>query len=252
VIANRRWRSARYDGLVRHRHVGPVPHEFDTLVHMVLLDLAEADALVAATPGWSTGRWSPVQFRRTDYFDGTSADLASGVLDLVEDRLGRRPGGGVRMLTQLRVLGWLFNPLTVYWCDDERGDPDAVVLEVTNTPWHERHWYVVDERLGPEPFPKQLHVSPFLPMDLDYRLATASLGDEVHLALELWRSGDMVFEADLHLQRHEIDPTGESALVLRHGWSTLKVSAAIRLQAARLWWKRAPVHPHPGRDRVSV
>jgi DUF1365 family protein len=258
-----------YDGVVRHRHLGTVPHEFETAVHMVLLDLAEVDEVLAATPGWSSGRWSPVQFRPTDYFDGASGDLALGVVDLVEERLGRRPGGRVRMLTQLRVLGWLFNPLTVYWCDDEHCEPDAVVLEVTNTPWHERHWYVLDVRppaptgsvamrttercpLSPAPFPKQLHVSPFLPMDLDYRLTTAPPGDEVELRLELRRLDDVVFEADLRLHRLEITPASARAARWRHGWSTLKVSAAIRFQAARLWSKRARVHSHPARARVPV
>ena len=111
---------------------------------MVALDLAELDRVMAATPLWSARRWAPVTFRRRDYLDGTDRPLADALGDLVEARLGRRPAGPMRVLTQLRRWGWLFNPLSIYWCDRPDGRPDAVVLEVTNTPWHERHWYVLD------------------------------------------------------------------------------------------------------------
>ena len=268
--AARRWESALYEGVVRHRHHGPVVHRFETSVSMVVLDLAELDEVMAAIPWWSARRPAPVRFRRRDYLDGSDRPLAEGVVDVVGERLGRRPGGRVRMLTQLRTLGWLFNPLTVYWCDDEHGDPDAIVLEVTNTPWHERHCYVLDLRtpaaasagsgasgrgVTPAPFPKELHVSPFLPMDLEYRLTTTGPGDQLELALEVTspdHPGCTVFDAELLLDRVELTRASARAALVRHGWSTLAVSAAIRWQAVRLWAKRAPVHAHrPGRSEPA-
>jgi uncharacterized protein len=239
-----RWQSALYEGSVRHRRHGAVEHEFSTSVLMVLLDLDEVDDLTAAMPMWSSGGHTPVQFRRTDYFDGTDRPLGAGVAALVEERLGRRPEGRVRMLTQLRTWGWLFNPLTVYWCDDAAGDLDAIVLEVTNTPWHERHWYVVDAR-DPSPFDKELHVSPFLPMGLEYRLRTASPDEQIALQLEVGRGESPMFDADLRLERVELTPTHAISALVRHQWPTLKVSAMIRLQALRLWSKGAPYHRHP-------
>ncbi len=113
----RRWNSALYEGRVRHRRLAPVEHGFETRVSMVLLDLSEIDDVVAAMPLWSSSRPAPVEFRRRDYLDGTDRPLADALGDLVEARLGRRPSGPSMMLTQLRSWGWLFNPITIYWCD---------------------------------------------------------------------------------------------------------------------------------------
>jgi DUF1365 family protein len=238
--------SALYEGVVRHLRVEPVEHRFERPVSMVLLDLSEVDEVVDEVPVWSRGRWAPAQFRRGDYFDGTEGDLADGVRDLVEARLGRRPTGRVRMLTQLRAWGWLFNPLTVYWLDDDQDELDAVVLEVTNTPWHERHWYVVDGS-GSGRFGKQLHVSPFLPMDLDYRLTAPPPGPHVDVRLEVLRAARLVFDADLRLRRVELTPASAALALIRHPLATWRVSLAIRVEALRLWLRRVPVHRHPGR-----
>jgi uncharacterized protein len=244
MTSARAWTSALYEGSVRHRRHGPVEHQFATRVLMVLLDLSEVDEVTKAMPLWSAGGHTPVQFRRTDYFDGSARPLAAAVADLVEERLGHRPAGRIRMLTQLRTWGWLFNPISVYWCDDEAGDADAIVLEVTNTPWHERHWYVLDAS-APSPFDKAFHVSPFLPMDVDYRLRTGPPGEHIALQLDVGHGGSTVFDADLRLQRVELTRAHAVGALARHGGCTLKVSTAIRLQAARLWAKGAPYHRHP-------
>jgi DUF1365 family protein len=243
--SSNRWGSALYEGTVRHRRHGPVEHEFETRVLMALLDLSEIDRLVAAMPLWSSGRGAPVQVRRRDWFDGTERPLAPAIRDLVEDRSGRRPAGRIRMLTQLRTLGWLFNPLTIYFCDDELGRPHSIVLEVTNTPWHERQWYVLDAH-APAPFDKALHVSPFLPMDVDYRFWGDPPGEQIRLGLDVVAGDATVFDADLRLERIQLTPLRALAALACHPGSTLKVSAAIRYQAARLWAKGAPYHRHPG------
>jgi uncharacterized protein len=246
--------TALYEGCVRHRRIGPPDHAFATPATMVMFDLGDLEEVVAATPLWSTGPWAPVQFRRRDYLDGTDRPLAQTLADLVEARTGRRPDGPMRMLTQLRRLGWLFNPLTVYWCD-----PDVVVLEVSNTPWHERHWYVLQPGADPGPgdladgqtFPKRFHVSPFLPMDLTYRLAVDAPPGAPRLDLRLtaWRQGTEVFGAHLDLDRIELTPTHALASLARRPLSTVAVSAGIHRQAAVLAAKRVPFHHHPERAR---
>jgi uncharacterized protein len=256
----RGWTSALYEGQVRHRRLGPVEHGFHSRVSMALLDLSELDEVVSATPLWSSTRRAPVRFRRTDYLDGTDRPLAEALGDLVEARLGRRPSGPYLMLTQLRTWGWLFNPITIYWCSDGGDESpgvggasdrlDAVVLEVTNTPWHDRHWYVLDARstglaAAPTRFGKELHVSPFLPMDLDYRLTIAGPADEISVRLEVLRDDRPVLDADLDLRRVELTPAHAVAALVRSPLSTFRVSATIRLQALRLWTKRVPVHRRP-------
>ena len=125
-----------------------------------------------------------MHFRRRDFFDGRPGPLGDAVRDLVEERLGRRPDGPVYLLAHLRTFGWLFNPLAVYYCWSTDGHAlDALVLEVTNTPWGERHWYVVDARVvtGAHVVSKALHVSPFLPMDVDYQLSWTAPRDTLRL-----------------------------------------------------------------------
>ena len=167
----------------------------------------------------------------------------------------------MRLLTQLRRWGWLFNPISIYSCDGHRRRPRRVVLEVTNTPWHERHWYVLELDADPEPttaaavevqeFAKAHHVSPFLPMDLTYRLRqTASRGGpHLHVRLEAARCDRVVFVADLDLRRVELTPAHAVTSALRHPLATVAVSATIRRQALALWAKRVPFHRHPSTGR---
>src|SRR4029077_6925732 len=157
-----------------------------------------------AVPGWSARHRAPVQFRAEDFFTGDGRPLGDGIRDLVQQRLGRRPDGPVHLLAQLRTWGYVFNPLAVYYCWDRGGHGlDAVVLEVTNTPWRERHWYVFDARTGraSDTTPKTMYVSPFLPMDADYRVSWTTPGDGLALDIGVERDGTTIFAAGLSMRR---------------------------------------------------
>ncbi len=139
--------AALYDGVVRHRRFTPVEHELRQELRYALVDLDDSPAAIDVHRGWSVRRPTPVWLRRTDYLDGTDRPWLEVLAELVGARLGRVPVGPVRLLTQPRVLGWLFNPISIYYLYEPDGRTlDAVVFEVTNTPWHERHWYVLDAR----------------------------------------------------------------------------------------------------------
>jgi DUF1365 family protein len=246
-----------YEGVVRHRRFGPATHELHHSVAMALLDvdaLDRSESVIDALPLWSTRRWAPVRFRRRDYLDGTERPLRDALGDIVEVEIHRRPEGRIRVLTHLRTWGWLFNPITIYWCDAADGSPDIVVLEVTNTPWGERAWYVVEAEYVSgrgAVFPKALHVSPFLAMDLDYRFSftapTTAPGSTLTVRLEVLDRGSKVFDADLSLRRTELTPRSAVAVLVRHPAQTLRISVAIHTHALRLWAKRVPVVPHPRR-----
>ncbi len=249
--------SALYEGVVRHRRFAPVAHELHRRVAMVLLDVDELDrgtSVVDGLPLWSTRRWAPVRFRRRDYLDGRDRPLRDALGDVVEAEIHRRPSGAIRVLTHLRTWGWLFNPITVYWCDGADGSPDVVVLEVTNTPWGERAWYVVEaEHVSGRGavFPKELHVSPFLGMDVHYRFSftapTSAPHSPLTVRLEVLDQGGKVFDADLSLRRTELTPRAALAVLVRHPAQTIGISAAIHWNALRLWAKRVPVVRHPRR-----
>lgn len=243
--------SAIYMGYVRHRRFAPRHHQFSYAVFMVYLDLDEIEAVMARNPFWSTARFALARFQRRDYFDGDSASLKSAIHNAVHAQLGLRLSGAVRMLTNLRYFGFIINPITVYYCFDEMETLQAMVLEVTNTPWGQRHLYVL--RCDPARstqrihFDKALHVSPFHPMTMRYALYSREPAQKLSLHLQnrdLTANERVVFDATLTLQKRPMQ-SGEMTRVLLHfPLMTLKVAAAIYWQALKLWWKRTPFHPN--------
>jgi DUF1365 family protein len=143
---------------------------------MVQLDLSETESLFGKPGLWST-RWPAIaRFKREDHLGDPERPLAECVRELVTARLGWRPSGPIRLLTQFRYFGFSMNPVSVYYCFAAGGESlEAVVAEVNNTPWNERHFYVLDvrdqagARLLSAAHAKDFHVSPFFAMDMDYR-----------------------------------------------------------------------------------
>jgi uncharacterized protein len=149
------------------------------------------------------------------------------------------------MLAHPRTWGWLFNPVTLYYCFGSTGTRvDALVAEVTNTPWHERHAYVVGQP-GTHHFDKVLHVSPFFGMDMQYELSYHAPGQRLSLRISTVQEGSAVFDAVMHLERREVSRRELNRLVLSHPFMTMRVSAAIYRQAFALRRAGAPVVTHP-------
>lgn len=249
-------RSALYIGTVRHRRFSPVRHEFTYRVAMPLVDLDELApggplaALLGRVPRWLC------RFERSDYLGDPAQPLGEAVRDLVAARSGLRPLGTVRLLTNLRTAGYNFNPLSVYLCDGSAGLPEAFAFEVTNTPWGERGAYVA---VPPKPgalrnvaLAKSLHVSPFLPMDLEYRFSCSLPAERLDVRFELRRDGLTVFDADLWTKRRSLDEGGLWTLLARYPLMPQRMVAGIYLQAGRLRLRGAPFHRHPARAGVAA
>ncbi len=249
--------SALYVGSLRHRRLAPRPHRLAYPLFMVLADLGELDRLFAGSALASTRRIAPLWLRRRDHFGDPDRPWAECVRDEVEARLGRRPAGAVRLLTHPRTLGFRMNPVAFFFLDDAAGELDAVVAEVTNTPWDERHLYAVDARRrrgqGIEArFPKAFHVSPFLPMDLEYRWRFTAPGERFAMHMETWKGETKSFDATLRLERRPLDPGNLRRALLAHPALTMRVWLWIYLHAALLWWKGVPFHPHPARTSTAA
>jgi DUF1365 family protein len=248
--------SALHVGSVRHRRHMPRPHAFRYGLHLVYLDLDELDSVFRDRWLWSVERRNWASFHRRDYLGAPDTDLATAVRDRVEAELGRRPDGAIRMLTQLRYLGYCFNPVTFYYCFGAATDAlEAIVAEITNTPWGERHAYILDVRASETTesgvhrwtFDKVFHVSPFMAMDhrYDWRFSVPGTDRPLLVHMENRRNGELWFDATLTTRPRPLDgPTCAKAL-LRHPFMTGKVLAGIYWQALRLWMKRTPFHPHP-------
>ena len=242
-------RAALYEGVVVHHRHDPQARTFAPRLFLAHLDVDALPGSLDRLPLWSARRAAPLHFRRRDFLDGGDGALGDGVRDLVHERLGRRPAGPVTLLAHVRTFGWLFNPLAVYYCWSPAGGLDAVVLEVTNTPWGDRHWYVVDAQqdAGPSTFTKGMHVSPFLPMDVQYRITWTTPGDDLRLRIDIERAGTPVFDAELALHRVPLDRRHAVTMPLRHWLLPLRVSIGIYREALKLFLRRARFFPHPNR-----
>ena len=176
--------------------------------------------------------------------------------DLVEAHTGRRPRGNIFLLTHLRYFGYVFNPISVYYCYDGNGNLTDLVLEVTNTPWGERHWYVLpdstncaaDPRRRRHDMTKAMHVSPFMPMNMSYRLRANVPDQRLSLGLCNWGGGRAVFRADLALERRPFNPATLNLMLVKFPFLTLRVTMAIHWQALRLWLKKTPLFTHPSKQ----
>jgi len=225
---------------------------------MMYLDLAEVECVLSMCRLWGRSRWRPARFRREDYLGPPSLPLDEAVRRRVEESLGWRPTGPIRMLTHVRYFGYIFNPVTFYYCFDGSGRVSAIVAEITNTPWGERHTYVLDsQQPRPDPtvrpmrwrFAKDFHVSPFLPLDLQYDWTFTQPADSllVHMNVRDSHEGvPRVFDATLRLKRREITPARLRNVLFQYPLLTAQIILKIHLEALRLWIRRAPVFPHPG------
>lgn len=245
--------SAVYEGVVRHRRHAPHAHAFRYRMAQLFLDLDEIDHVFDRRWLWSAKRRNLAEFRRSDFLGEPEQSLGDAVRERAAGVLGRRPQGPIRLLAHLRYAGLAFNPVSFYYCYGADGITlDCIVAEITNTPWKERHAYVlpveaadVRGRALSWSFDKQFHISPFIGMTRDYGWRFTVPGDALHVHMDVIRDGVREFDATLHLERRQLTAASLRRVLWRYPLMTAQVVGAIHWQALRLWLKRNPVYDHP-------
>jgi hypothetical protein len=247
--------SSIFCGQVNHSRTTPKAHAFRYRLFMMYLDLDELDRVFEGRWFWSTSRPALARFKRENYFGDPKDSLDQSVRDLVESKTGKRPEGPIRLLTHLSYFGYSFNPISVYYCFD-RDDTcvETIVAEVSNTPWRERHCYVLSDdmnmgnsrarqfRTG-----KELHVSPFMKMSVTYDWLLTEPADNLVVRINNKVGEERFFNATLILRRQEISGPTLARMFVGFPFMTLKVIWGIHWQALKLWLQGCPVQTHPAK-----
>lgn len=243
-------RSRIYEGVVQHRRHTPRRHEFKYRVAMPYLCLDELPDLFEGRRLWSATGRALAEFRRSDFLGDPAVPLQDEVRRRIREETGAEHAGPIYLLANLRYFGYVMNPIACYYCfNPDETRLEYLVAEVNNTPWDERHSYVL---AGPEAgdwletsFDKRFHVSPFNPMAMRYHWRSNTPVKRLLLRMENRADGETVFDATLSLTARPMNAASLNGLLLRYPLMTARVALAIYWQALRLYIKGVPFYPHP-------
>ncbi len=251
--------SALYRGAVVHRRLRPKAHRLRYSVFNVLLDLDELQDLDRRLRFFSRNRFNLFSFYDRDHGDGKTP-LRSHVETILKRTGIDLAGGPIRLLCMPRVLGFVFNPLSIYFCYRPSGHIAAILYEVSNT-FGERHYYLIPASENPdsgEAFAqtaaKRFHVSPFLPRELNYRFRIAPPGERIAVSVHAHDAQGLLVAASISAVKSELTDRALAECFAAYPLLTVKVLAGIHWEALKLWLKGVQIWPKPEQlaERITV
>jgi DUF1365 family protein len=249
--------SSLYFGTLNHRRLTPVHHEFRYGVFMAFLDIDKIPQLMARSRFSSYNRFNWTGFCEWDHFGDPRRSLRARVTEDAERSGVKLPEGPIFLLTNLRYLGYCFNPISIFYCMGKDGKSPVLLAEVHNTFGEIRNYWLspanqtVSNSAMSFRCQKTLHVSPFNDMNLEYDFVLTPPGETLVAHMNTLRTGKSFFDATLTLERKPWTAQNLRAALVRHPWMTAKVIGAIHWEALRLFLKGAPVFTHPDRIHDS-
>lgn len=245
-------RSALYEGMLTHTRFTPVRHAFRYPVMFAAIDLDEVDELDARLRLFGHNRLRPFSFRDRDHLGDRSRELKENVFGWLDERGVHLHDGQIQLVTNLRTFGYVFNPVSFYYCHDRDGNFVCAVAEVDNT-FGERRPYLLDEHNEVRRHPdrrvwrhtKELHVSPFFGLDQEYEFELGPLGERTVAKVDVYAGGRRVLTAAQVGQRRPFDDRTLAHFAVRYPLMAHQVIGHIHLEALRLWRKRVPIHRKP-------
>jgi DUF1365 family protein len=243
--------SALYVGTLRHRRFTPRPHSFAYPVYLAYLDIDQLPELMRISPLASYNRWNVTAYCERDHFGAASESLRARLAADATARGVQLPEGKVFLLTHLRYLGYVFNPVSFYYFYDREETLRMVMAEVNSTFGESHNYWLTADCQRPSTTArryrtaKQMHVSPFMSMDLDYDWIFSPPSERLVAHMNTVQNGKAFFDATLELGRRPWQARELHRALAAYPFITARVIAAIHWQALRLWLKKVPVFTHP-------
>lgn len=248
--------SAFYVGRLAHARMTPKQHRFSYRVFMPFVDVDSISDITRRATGWGSRGLAAARFVRSDFLGDERLSVAEAVKQRIFEETAQHFEGQIFLLANWRYFGLQNNPIACYFCKGKTSQRlEFIIAEVTNTPWGERHSYVLpvnhEEALFQTEFKKELHVSPFHGMQQRYRWSSTVPDESLAIKLTNLEGGERVFHASLTLTRLPVTRLTGLSLLARFPFETAKVTVGIYWQALVLFLRRVPLFAHPKNNSVN-
>ena len=253
-----------FKGTVTHTRTSPIAHQFQYSFFQIWLDVERPELIDNISPFWSSKKHNLVRFNRHHYLpnnDNKTQSLHQSICKKIQQQTNKHFQGKAYLLANLSYWGYCYNPVSFYFCYNPNGKLEFILSEIHNTPWGERFTYVHDisssvnktssqrenkanDKLQFK-FDKQFHVSPFMPMDLQYDWQFQTAKNKILISMNLHQKEQSIFNATLNLQGEELSSYQANKLPFNYPFMCFKVLFSIYWNALRLWFKGVTFFDHP-------